>query len=91
MDKLLFILVIEFLFGLFYNGLEPAGMLGQGRKKSFIIAMFFGALISDFGKISKPRRGCAFYFAKILPDLGRGGHGYTIAHMRKDHGGHSMI
>ncbi|MBQ4129884.1 MAG: hypothetical protein IJD69_00700 [Alphaproteobacteria bacterium] len=50
MDKLLFILVIEFLFGLFYNGLEPAGMLGQGRKKSFIIAMFFGTLNPTLAK-----------------------------------------
>ena len=73
MDKLLFILVIEFLFGLFYNGLEPAGMLGQGRKKSFIIAMFFGTLISDFGKISKPRRGCAFLFCKNSARFRSGG------------------
>ena len=49
--KLLFIKVIEFLFRLFYNPCEPTGMLGQGRKKSLIVAVFFGTLISDYGKI----------------------------------------
>ena len=39
--KLLFIKVIEFFFRLFYNPCEPTGMLGQGRKKSLIVAMFF--------------------------------------------------
>ena len=80
MAKLLFILVIEFLFGLFYNGLEPAGMLGQGRKKSFIIAMFFGTLISDFGKIKEPGRGCAFYFAIFCPILSGGPWPYNSAY-----------
>ena len=31
--------VIEFIFRLFYNDLEPTGMLGQGRKKSYIAAV----------------------------------------------------
>ncbi len=50
LNKFLFIKVIEFLFVLFYNLWEPTGMLGQGRKKSFIIAMFLGTLNPTLAK-----------------------------------------
>ena len=70
--KLLFIKVIEFLFRLFYNPCEPTGMLGQGRKKSLIVAVFFGTLISDYGKIKNQGADALFILQKFARFLSGG-------------------
>ena len=82
--------VFEFLFYLFYNYFESAGMLARGRKKSFMKAVLVCTDIRLWqSKIYSAD--ALFILRNFLPDFGRGACGYTTARMRKDHRGHSFI